>query len=159
MSRQNFDKDSYIIDLEDPERAYWLVTESGLLGVFHFDGACTAGDGSSDVASHTMGADFCNLSALGWITGQHLAPPQRREQRELHSHRVDREEEGIYSNHPELVALRECLETHLDSENLLYLTDSEAILQAINRWIGGGSKLSLSRSPDGDVLKAIIIKL
>ena len=63
------------------------------------------------------------------------------------------------SNYPELVALRECLEDHLDNENLLYLTDSEATLQAINRWIGGGAKLSLSRSPDGDVLKAIIIKL
>ena len=133
-----------------------LGTESGLLVAFHFDGACTAGDGSCDVASHTMGAGFCNLSALGWLTGQHLAPPQCREQRELHSHRVGREEEGMISNHPELVSLRECLETHLDSENLLYLTDSEATLQAINRWIGGGAKLSLSRSPDGDVLKVVV---
>jgi ribonuclease HI len=63
------------------------------------------------------------------------------------------------SNRPELVALRECLETHPDNENLLYLTDSEATLQVINRWIGGGEKLILSRSPDGDILKAIIIKL
>ena len=63
------------------------------------------------------------------------------------------------SNHPELVVLRKCLEDHLDSENLLYLTDSETNLQTINRWIGGGAKLSLSRSPDGDVLKASIIKL
>ena len=63
------------------------------------------------------------------------------------------------SNHPGLVSLREFLEDHLDNENLLYLTDSEATLQAINRWIGGGAKFSLSRSPDGDVLKAIIIKL
>jgi ribonuclease HI len=39
------------------------------------------------------------------------------------------------------------------------LTDSEATLQVINKWIGGGAKLSLVRSPDGDVLKAIIIKL
>ena len=63
------------------------------------------------------------------------------------------------SNRPELVALGECLEAHQDNENLLYVTDSEAILQAINKWIGGGAKLSLLRSPDGDVLKAIIIKL
>ena len=63
------------------------------------------------------------------------------------------------SNRPELVALRECLEGHLDHENLLYLTDSEATLQAINKWIGGGAKLSLARSPDGDVLRAIIVKL
>ena len=61
------------------------------------------------------------------------------------------------SNRPELVALRECLETH--HENPLYLTDSEATLQDINKWIGGGAKLSLVRSPDGDVLKVIFIKL
>jgi hypothetical protein len=54
-------------------------------------------------------------------------------------------------NHPELVVLRECLESHRDNENPLYLTDSEATLQVINRWIGGGAKLSLTRSPDGDV--------
>ena len=48
---------------------------------------------------------------------------------------------------------------HQDHENLLYLTDSEATLQVINRWIGGGAKLNLVRSSDGDVLKAIIIKL
>ena len=95
-----------MIDLDSPERTYWLGTESGLLGAFHFDGACTAGDGSCDVASHSMGAGFCNLSSLGWLTGQYLAPPPLREQRELHSHRVGREEEGMSSNRPELVALR-----------------------------------------------------
>ena len=64
-SRQNFGKDSYIIDREGPERSYWLGTESELLGVFHFDGTFTSGDGSCDVTSHTMGADFCKLSSLG----------------------------------------------------------------------------------------------
>ena len=54
------------------------------------------------------------------------------------------------SNRPELVSLRECLEDHQDNENLLYLTDSEATLQGINKWIGGGSKIRLTRSPDGD---------
>jgi ribonuclease HI len=72
---------------------------------------------------------------------------------------VGREEEGMSSNRPELVALRECLETHPDNENLLYLTDSEATLQAINKWIGGGAKLSLAKTADADVLKAIIVKL
>jgi ribonuclease HI len=43
--------------------------------------------------------------------------------------------------------------------NLLYLTDSESILQVIHRWIGCGVKLNLSKSPDADVLKEIIIKL
>jgi ribonuclease HI len=63
------------------------------------------------------------------------------------------------SNRPELVALRECLEAHADNENLLYLTDSEATLQAINKGIGGGSKLSLVKTADADILRAIIVKL
>ena len=42
---------------------------------------------------------------------------------------------------------------------MLYLTDSEATLQAINKWIGGGSKLSLAKTADADILKAIVIKL
>ncbi len=63
------------------------------------------------------------------------------------------------SNRPELVDLRECLEAHPDNENLLYLTDSEATLQVINKWIGGGAKLSLAKTTDADVLKAIIVKL
>ncbi len=58
-----------------------------------------------------------------------------------------------------MVALVECLEDHDDDINLLYLTDSEAILQDIHRWIGCGAKLNLSKSPDTDVLKRIIIKL
>ncbi len=81
------------------------------------------------------------------------------EQWELHSYRVGREEEDMSSNRPELVDLREYLEAHQDHENLLYLTDSESTLQVINKWIGGGAKLNLTRSPDGDVLKAIIIEL
>jgi ribonuclease HI len=63
------------------------------------------------------------------------------------------------SNRPELVDLRECLETHLDNKNLLYLTDSEATLQAINKWIGGGAKLNLAKIADADVLRSIIVKL
>ena len=63
------------------------------------------------------------------------------------------------SNHPELVTLWECLETHPVNENLLYLTDSETTLQEINKWIGGGVKLSLTKTADVDVLKTSVIKL
>ncbi len=63
------------------------------------------------------------------------------------------------SNRPELVALREYLEEHPDSENLLYLTDSEATLQTINKWIGGEAKLSLAKTADAEVLRVIIVKL
>ena len=47
---QNYGKDRYTIDLMGSEATYWLGTESGLLAAFHFDGACTAGDGH--VMSH-----------------------------------------------------------------------------------------------------------
>ena len=72
---------------------------------------------------------------------------------------MGREEEGLSSNRPELVVVREFLETHDDYIDLLYLTDIETTLQPIHKWIGAGSKLNLSRSPDADVLKAIILKL
>ena len=160
MSRgQNYGKDSYTIDLTGTEATYWLGTESGLLGTFHFEGACTAGDGSCDVRSLSMGAGFCNLNSLEWLTEKPLTPSRLQEQRSNQSHKVGREEEGMSSNRPELVALRECLEAHADNENLLYLTDSEATLQAINKWIGEGAKLSLEKTADADILRAIIVKL
>ena len=152
--RHNLGKDIYIIALNGHEKTYWLGTESGLLGAFHFDGVCTVGDGSCDVVSHSMGAGFCNLKTTGCLTGQYPAPLPLEEQREIHSYRVVREEGGMNSNHQQSVALRECIEAHQDHENLLYLTDSEATLQVINKWIGGGSKLSLVRSPDGEVLSS-----
>ena len=61
---------------------------------------------------------------------------------------MDREEEGLSSNRPELVALRECWEAHDNHIDLLYLTDSEVSLQAIHKRIDGGAKLNLSKSPD-----------
>ncbi len=57
------------------------------------------------------------------------------------------------------MVLRECLEEHEDHVDLLYLTDCEDSLQAIHKWIGCGAKLNLSKSPDADILKAIIFKL
>ena len=51
------------------------------------------------------------------------------------------------------------METHDDHIDLVYLTDSETSLQRIHKWIGGGSKLNLSKSPDVDVLKPIVLKL
>ena len=46
--QHNVGKDAYTVDLESHEKLYWLVTESGLLGAFDFEGACTTGDGSCD---------------------------------------------------------------------------------------------------------------
>ncbi len=118
---------------------------TGLLGAFGCEGTYTAGDGSCDPQTKSMATP---------LTHEPL-----QEQRFRESSKVGREEEGLNSNRPELVALREFLETHDDHIDLLYLTDSEATLQSIHKWIGGGSKLNLSRSPDADVLKDIILKL
>jgi hypothetical protein len=38
--QKNYGKDRYIIDLTGSEETYWIGTESGLLGSFHFDGHC-----------------------------------------------------------------------------------------------------------------------
>jgi hypothetical protein len=132
----NFGKDEYVIDMMGHETHYWQGTESGLLGTFEFKGSCTAGDGSCDTGSKSMGAGFCNLGQLGWNTQTPLPLPVLHEQRTRNSRKVGREDEGVSSTRPEMVALAECLEDHGDDINLLYLTDSEAILQAIHRWIG-----------------------
>jgi hypothetical protein len=71
---------------------------------------------------------------------------------------VGRKEEGMNSNSPELVSLREYLEVHPDNENLLYLMDSETTLQTVNKWIGGGAKLSLAKTTDTHILRTIIVK-
>ena len=48
-THHNVGKDAYTVDLESDEKLYWLGTESGLLGVFDFEGACTVGDDSSKI--------------------------------------------------------------------------------------------------------------
>ena len=89
----------------EPEETYWIGTESGLLGAFHFDGACTVGDGSCDVVSLSMGTGFCNIRSLKWLVGESLTPTRLENQRTKQSYKVGREEEGMSSNRPELVAL------------------------------------------------------
>ncbi len=66
---KNYGKDSYTIDLTGAEATYWLGTESGLLGAFQFDGACTTGDGSCDVRSLTMDAGFLQLELIEMVNG------------------------------------------------------------------------------------------
>ena len=57
------------------------------------------------------------------------------------------------------MVLIDCLDIHEDDMDLLYLTDSEATLQIIYKWVDCGEKVNLSKSPDTDVLKKIIIKV
>ena len=74
-SQQNAGKDECIVDLEGNEKLYWLGTESGLLGAFGFAGACTAGDGSCDPPTRSMGAGFCNFRAMQWNSDTPLSQP------------------------------------------------------------------------------------
>ncbi len=119
VPQQNAGKDEYTVDLEDNEKLYWLGTESGLIGTFGFVGACTEGDDSCDPPTRSMGTGFCNFRVLRWNTDTPLAQPLLQEQSTRDSSKVDREEEGLSSNRPELVALRECLEAHEDHVDLL----------------------------------------
>ena len=106
----NFGKDEYMDDMTGHETHYWQGTESSLLGAFECQRACTAGDGSCDTGSKSMGTGFCNFSRLGWNTQTPLPPSSLHDQRTLNSRKVGREDEGVSSTRPELVALAECLE-------------------------------------------------
>jgi hypothetical protein len=122
--QHNVGKDAYTVDLEINEKLYRLSTESGLLGDFDFEGACTVGDGSYDPPTKSMGSGFCNFSTMRWNITTPLTHALLQEQRLREFIKVGREEEGLSSNRPEIVALRECLEAHDDHINLLYLTDA-----------------------------------
>ena len=124
-------------------------------GEQEFQGSCTAGDGSCDTDSKSMGTGFCNFSHLGWNTQTPLSPSSLQNQRILNSSKVGREEEGVSSTRPELVALAECLEDHEDDVSLLYLTDSETILQAIRstKQFGGSNILINTTSHSVDRLR------
>ena len=79
-----------------------------------------------------MGAELCTFSVIQWNTTTPLPHTLLQEQRIRESSKVDREEEGLRSNRPELVTLRESLESHDDHIDLLYLTDIETSLQVIH---------------------------
>ena len=159
LQQHNVGKGEYTVDLGSNEKLCWLGTESRLLGALGFEGACTVGDGSCDVSSRSIGAGFCNFKVMKWNTTAPLPYDSLKVQRTLESSKVGRDEEGMSSNRPELVDLRECLEAHEDHVDLLYLADSVESLQAIRKWIGCGAKLNFSKSLEADVLKAITLKL
>ena len=155
----NVGKGVYTVDLENNKKLYWLDTESGLLGAFEFEGTYTEGDDSCDAPTRSMGSVFCNFSVIQWNTTVPLPHELLQEQRTRESSKVGREEEVLISNRPELMVLNECLEAHKNHVDLLYLTDSETSLQTIHKWIDCETKLNLSKTPEADVLKDIILKL
>ena len=66
--------------------------------------AGTVWDGSCDAPSRSTGAEFCNFKSMKWNTTEPLTSNLLGEQRILESSKVGREEEGLSSNRPELVA-------------------------------------------------------
>jgi hypothetical protein len=61
-----------------------------------------------------MGTVFCNFRVMQWNTDTPLSQSLLQEQRIRESSKVGRDVEGLSSNRPELVVLRECLEAHED---------------------------------------------
>ncbi len=159
----NVGKDEYTVDLGSNEKLYWLDTESGLLGAFGFEGACTARDGSCDVPSTSMGACFCNVKAMKWNTAAPLPYDTLKVQRTLESSKVDKGEEGLSSIRPDLVTeLLQNAWKHMRTMSTFYISQTARHLfnlSANHPGIGCGAKLNLSKSPDADVLKAIVLKL
>ena len=104
------DKDECIVNLEGPQRNYWLGSEAGMLGCYWFSGVVFAGDGSPADHKGRMGAGaYC----LGDPDVQQCVG-------------VGREEEGTSSNRPELAALVLALRKTRITDNLLYLCDNQS---------------------------------
>jgi ribonuclease HI len=134
------DKDECIVNLEGPQRNYWLGSEAGMLGCYWFSGVVFAGDGSPADHKGRMGAGaYC----LGDLDVQQCVG-------------VGREEEGTSSNRPELAALVLALRKTRFTDNLLYLCDNQLLLKAVQKWTGEGPKQTTANAPDADILREIM---
>jgi ribonuclease HI len=131
-------KDELKIELQGPERLYWLGTEAGRPGCYDFPGETWAGDGSTHKGR--MGAG----SVCFQQQGRHLEV------------RLGREAEGTTSLRPELAALARTLQATSDGTDLLYLCDSETTLDKVSRWIGRGPRTTLVGDANADIMKTII---
>jgi len=107
-----------------------------MLGGSGFQGQVTAGDGSDKKGK--MEAGYNNL----------------RRKKEKQQCKVEREAEGSSSNRPESAAFFLALRDTPIEEPLLYLSDNQSLLKAVNRWIGEGGKATLVWAPDADILPA-----
>ena len=61
-------------------------------------GGSTAGDGSCDPPTRSMGVGFCNFRSMQWNTDTPLSQPLLQEHHIRESSKVVREEEGLSSN-------------------------------------------------------------
>jgi ribonuclease HI len=69
---------------------------------------------------------------------------------------VDREEEGVRSIRPELSSIARTLQATPVESDLLYLCDSEAVLNTMLRWIGSGPRTTLAGDANADIMMSII---
>ena len=100
---------------------------------------------------------------INWFVDQDIGCNKRgtggnfsKVKRSIRKYNVGREKEGSSSNWPELAAFLLALRDTLIEEPLLYVCDNQALLKAINRWIGEGGKETLMGAPDADILAAAI---
>jgi len=109
-----------------------------MLRGYGFQGQVTAGDGSDKKGK--MGAGYNNL----------------RRKKEKQQCKVGREEEGCSSNPPELAVFLMALRETPFEEPLLYLSDNQSLLKAVNKWIGECGKATLVGAPDANILAVAI---
>ena len=132
-------KERRSIGCSEVEREYLRGSEAGLLGIWDdTDLLVYAGDGS--LGNGAMGA------------GVYCCSDGR-----LLSSRIGRDEEGASSTRPETGAAWMALSDALGKPNpLVYLSDSEALLTNIDKWVGEGTTPSMEAHQDGDIMRAII---
>ena len=135
------EKDECEVQLQGPERNFWLGTEVGLLGGYNFRGITFGIDGSN--SDGAMGAGCCCL-----------------EEPSLDCHaRVGREQEGTSSNRPELGSLLLALRTASTDQDALIFSDNESVLKTVKKWVGEGGKATLANTPDADILRGVLAVL
>lgn len=132
-------KERRSIGCSEVEREYLRGSEAGLLGIWDdADLLVYAGDGSLGDGAMGAGVYCCSDGRLL-------------------SARIGRDEEGASSTRPETGAAWLALSDALGKPNpLVYLSDSEALLTNIDKWIGEGATPSMEAHQDEDIMRAII---
>ena len=102
------------------------------------------GRGSDSVGPGSMGTGFT------WMD---------RSMESCGSERIGWDEEGTSSSRAETGGYAVILKHTPDTQDLVTTTDSEVLCRLVSRWIGQGSKASLTHTADADILEYIIGKL
>ena len=82
-----------------------------------------------------------------------------RREKKSQQRKVGREEEGSSSNRQELAAFVFALRCTPATNPMLYLCDNQALLNAVQKWVGEDGKATSVRAPDADMLQEPIEEL